>query len=274
VSTAANWRRVTLPTDWFGDMNADIRLSANSAKLGELAATNAAASVSLRDGRLEVGLAQAAFSGGSLAGNIAVTNAPDAAAIEAQLHANDVAFALAPPTLGLPHAVSGTASVLVDVTTKGHDLGAFLSQLTGTARISVKDGAVPLFGLADVAAAVGGPANPQPAEGFAAVAVDSASAGFSFSGGVGMLQRASVVTHAYSADMQGWIGLLDGTLGLNGAIKAVAGGSTTSPAPQPIAFTIDGTLAAPMAHSQEAAGPIPTPKPASPAPPPTPAPAN
>ena len=49
----------------------------------------------------------------------------------------------------------------------------------------------------------GGPANPQPAEGLASVAVDSASAGFSFSGGVGMLERGNVATKSYSADIQG-----------------------------------------------------------------------
>ena len=237
-------------------MNADIRLSANLAKIGDLTASNAAASVSLRDGRLEIGLAQAAFSGGSLSGNLALTDAVDSAAIEMQLRANDVTFALSPPTLSLQHAISGTASVLLDVGTKGHDLGAFVSQLTGTGRISVQSGTVPLFGLTDVAAATGGPANPQPAEGLATVAVDSASAGFSFSGGVAMLERGNVVTQNYSADIQGWIGLLDGTLGLNGAMQRAATDPAATPgqsATAPVGFTIEGTLAAPVAHTLDPA---------------------
>ena len=250
MSTTTDWRRVALLTDWFGTMNSDIRLSASTVRLGELTASDAAASVSLRDGRLEVGLARAIFGGGSLTGNLAMTDSANAseAAVEAQLRANDIAFALAASTLGLPQAISGTASVLVDVSTRGTDLGSLVGELSGTARLSVKDGAVPLFGLADVAAAAGGPANPLPAEGLAATAVNSASAGFSFSGGVGMLQRANVVAPSYSADMQGWIGLLDGTLGLNGTLKPGAVGSIASPATAPVGFTIDGTLAAPVAH--------------------------
>jgi AsmA protein len=237
-------------------MNADIRLSATSARIGELTASNAAASVSLRDRRLEIGLAQAAFNGGSLTGNVAVTDAVDARAVEMQLRATDVAFAFSPPTLGLPHAIGGTASVLVDVGTRGHNLGDLVSQLTGTTRINVSNGTVPVFGLADVIAASGGPANPQPAEGLASVAVDSASVGFSFSGGVGMLERGNVVTKGYAADVQGWIGLLDGTLGLNGAMKT---GATTAAVPEsaqsatpPINFTIEGTLVAPVAHTLDA----------------------
>ena len=35
IATSNNWRDVSLPTDWFDDINADIRLSANSARLGD-----------------------------------------------------------------------------------------------------------------------------------------------------------------------------------------------------------------------------------------------
>ena len=87
-------------------------------------------------------------------------------------------------------------------------------------------------------------------KGLASVAVDFASAEFSFSSGLGMLERGSVVTSSYSADVQGWIGLLDGSLGLNGAIlpgAPILQGVTTAPAVEPIGFSIGGTLAAPAA---------------------------
>ena len=70
IATSNNWRDVSLPTDWFDDINADIRLSANSVRLGDVTANNAAASVSMRDRRLEIGLARADFSGGSLRGTL------------------------------------------------------------------------------------------------------------------------------------------------------------------------------------------------------------
>ncbi len=247
MSTTPDWRQVALSTDWFGDMNADIRLSADSVRLGKLTAGSAAASVSLRDGRLEIGLARAVFGAGSLSGDLAITDSAAAAGavVEAQARANDIAFTLPPTAFGLPEEVSGTASVLVDVTTKGRDLGSLLGELTGTARLSVKDGAVPLFGLAEVATAPANVADPLPEDGLATTAVDSASIGLNFSGGVGMIEVGTVVTPSYSADVQGWIGLLDGSLGLNGAIKTGAAGSEGA---EPLRFTIEGTLARPEAR--------------------------
>jgi hypothetical protein len=67
-----------------------------------------------------------------------------------------------------------------------------------------------------------------------------------------MVQVGSIVTPSYSADVQGWIGLLDGSLGLNGAIKTgMAAASTVAtgaePA-EPLRFTIEGTLSRPVAR--------------------------
>jgi hypothetical protein len=77
-----------------------------------------------------------------------------------------------------------------------------------------------------------------------------------------------VVTPAYSADIRGWVGLKDGSLGLNGSIKtgapdasalvsADATGAELAPipagAPEPLRFTIEGTLAEPIARAVVAA---------------------
>lgn len=264
MANTADWRDVSLATDWLRDMNADIRLSATSAKLGKLSAGDAAASVSLRDGRLEIGLARAVFGSGSLAGNLAIADLPgDAGATaEAQVRASDIAFSLPPTTFGLPEATSGTGSLLLDLGTQGPDLGSLFRSLSGTARLSVKDGAVPLFGLAEVARAAQGAADTDFEE-LAAAPVVSATAGVNFSGGVGTLERASVVTADYSADLQGWIGLLDGSLGLNGTLDSGTTATVTPPAatlpqdaaaggispaePEPLRFTIEGTLREPVA---------------------------
>ena len=244
---------MALPTDWFADMNADIRLSASSVRLGNLTASNAAASVSLRDGRLEIGLGQAVFGGGSLTGDLAVTDSAEAAAIEAQLRANEIAFALAPATLGLPQAISGTASVLVDVSTKGGDLGSLLGELAGTARINVKDGAVPLFGLADVAASAGGPAEPDPAQG------SRGGRGRFRVGGLQLLRRRR---HAGARQRRHAI-LFGRRAGLDRPPRRHARterrdqdrrtllqGVTTAPTVEPIGFSIGGTLAAPAADRE------------------------
>jgi AsmA protein len=289
VATSPDWRRVALPTEWFGGMNADIRLSANAVQLGTLAASSAAASAMLHDGRLEIGLARALFGGGSITGTVAVTGAQKtrAAIVEVQLRGSDIAFAVPAATLDLPLSASGTTSLFLDLSTKGPDLGAMLGELSGAARLSVTNARVPLFGIAEVARAAGGAVpKPAPDQALELVPVSSASAGLRFASSVATLDRGEVATPSYAATVQGWIGMLDGSLGLNGIVTpggapASSTPSTTplpvaaSPAPAPpdaaapaaapvttppvvaslppapgIPFTIEGTLAAPVVRTQ------------------------
>jgi uncharacterized protein involved in outer membrane biogenesis len=244
LSTASDWRNVELPTRWFRDMNADIRLSANAVKLGSLTAGGTAASVSLRDARLEIGLARADLDGGNLAGGLAVAGG-DIPVVEAQLRAADIDVAHAGAAIGLPQAIAGSGSAVVDVATSGRDLGSLLDGLNGTARLDVRQGSVPTFGIGRVAAETGLTADRGPMEDLSPMPVEAASAGFTFSSGVAVLERARLITPSYSADAQGWIALRDGTLGLNGTMKASTAGAEESPS---FPFTIEGTLAHPEAQ--------------------------
>lgn len=270
VATSADWRRVALPTDWFGGMNADIRLSANAVQIGTLAASSAAASAILHEGRLEIGLARALFGGGSIAGTLAITGAQNGqpATAEAQLRGSDIAFAVPAATLKLPLSASGTTSLFVDLSTKGPDLGAMLGGLSGAARLTVTNANVPLFGIGEVARAAAGNAKPAQAPGQALelVPVTSASAGLRFSSSVLTLDRGEVVTPSYAASVQGWIGLLDGSLGLNGTVTpgGTAASSTPSLAPTPLQVTsaqgtseptATGTSTEPVAASPAAGAP-------------------
>jgi uncharacterized protein involved in outer membrane biogenesis len=243
----ADWRNVHFDTDWLRQLTADIRLSAAAAEIGALHFGNTAASVSLRDARLEIGIAQAAFSAGSVTGSLAVTYPADAKVpkVEAQLHATGVDLAAAAPSLGLPNGLLGAASVVADVTSQGSQFGALVSGLAGTLRFNLEQGAFPLLGIAEIARASGtGTASPQ-IESTAPTAVTALSAGFSLSGGVALLERGKVIASNFTADVQGWVGLTDGSLGLNGTIQP---GPPTAPTGAPAPFTIDGTLARPTAR--------------------------
>jgi AsmA protein len=245
-----DWRSVALGTGWFDDIGADIRLSAGSARIGALQFGDTAASVSLRDSRLEVGLAGAAFNGGSLSGALAVTHSADEnALVEVQLRGAEFNIAQAAQALGRMPGVAGTASVATDVESRGKDLGSLAAGLSGTARLDLKDGAFPLLGLAEIAVGGNG-ANPQQTGIAAASPVKSLAIGFSLAGGVAVLERAAVSALSFTADAKGWIGLLDGTLGLNGNLTPSVAGTIAEPA---IPFTVGGTIAQPIARPLAAA---------------------
>jgi AsmA protein len=249
LALGPDWRRVPLPTDWFGEMSADIRLSADSVKLGGFNAGSTAASVSLRDRRLEIGLARAALDAGGISGDLTLTDLPTApgADVAAQLRATDVNVADTAPFLGLPKTLAGTATAVVDVTAHGGDLGSLVESLGGTAELHVADGTVPLFGVAEMAAAASDASAPAPGAASGPTPVQSAVVGLSFLDGVGTIERASVVTPSYSVSAEGRIGLLDGGLSLNGTLNPGTPEAATGPeAP----FTIEGTLANPVAKRQ------------------------
>jgi AsmA protein len=242
---SADWRNVALATGWLHAFTADIRLSSGSVRLGEIEAGDTAASVSLREARLEIGLARAVLDGGVLAGDFAVVDLNGAPGlVEAQLRAKDVSLAATAAALGLPESTSGAGSAVLDVATSGGTPGDLLRNLGGSGNIELRNGAMPLFGMAELAA--GGTAPPD--SGFAtgvAAPFTSVSAELTFGRGIGVLDRASVSTSAFNAEARGWIGLLDGSLGLTGTVWPGAGGVTT----EARQFTIEGTLRRPVARS-------------------------
>jgi AsmA protein len=235
-----DWRSIDLATGWFEDLSADIRLSAGSVQLGGIRFGQTAASASLREARLEIGLAEAAFSGGTLSGDVALTHSAATldAAVEAQLRATDFDLAAAALALGLPPMLAGSASIAVDFAGSGKDFGSLVAGMRGTSVVSLRNGAVPLFGIAALAAGAAAapavdPSQPTP--------VDELAARLSFAGGTANLDDAKIVAPGFSAEAAGRMGLLDGSLGIDGTIRPAA-------AATPIPFAIGGTLARPLAR--------------------------
>jgi hypothetical protein len=103
--------------------------------------------------RLEIGLAEAAFSGGALSGMLAMAELPDGAGtqLEAQLRASDVDLAQAVPALGASRRRRRLASAGTDLRGSGADFGALVNTLSGTSSLDVRNGALPLFGMAELA---------------------------------------------------------------------------------------------------------------------------
>lgn len=250
-ASGQDWRGIGLGTGWFGGLQTDIRLSAGSVEVGNLRLGDAAATVSLRGARLEIGVAQAKLAGGGLTGALTIADiaeSPDAL-VGAQLRAGDLAIAQVAQVVGVPAGVTGTASVRTDLTSRGATLGALFDGLGGIARLDVENGTFPLLGIAEIA--VGGAGANPPATGIApATPVKGLTVGFSFAKGLAILERASVSALAFTADATGWIVLKDGTLGLNGTVRP---GALGAPPSLEMPFTIGGTLVKPVARPLAAA---------------------
>lgn len=214
------WRELRIDTDWFDNFDADVRLSADQITAGRYTFGNTAASAFLTDRLLEIGLAQAEFYKGTLSGNVSITDLRGDAGQTAdiQLRATDfnlgetIRLAFDSPEFG------GTATMSVDLETRGKSLGEQADALAGSLTLLSVDGGIPDFGM--VAASDALAAN-TPLEGVSR-------------GGVAFYQRLKLhgsirnsqlvletlllEAKSYSASLNGTVNMADRMIELDGAI--------------------------------------------------------
>jgi AsmA protein len=240
-SNGEDWQSVGIDTDWFRMLNSDVRLSAERLSLGRLALNNAALSVLLKEGRLELGLAQAGFYGGSMSGTFSLMDAANGpgAVSEAQLRASDFNLSEVRSSLGIAADLSGISTVAVDLKTAGETLGQLVAGLEGTVAVGAAQGTLPPLGLDAVAAALRTGNIPAPADPAQATAFERLQASLGFAEEAAVLQQAALDTSAYAAVMSGQIALRTGAVALRGALSLAGSDGPAAP------FMIDGTLGTP-----------------------------
>lgn len=235
-----DWQSVSIDTDWFRTFNSDVRLSAERLSLGQVALDNAAVSLLLKEGRLEIGLAQAGFYGGTISGTMSVSDSefgPGASA-EAQLRASDFNLRQARASLGIEADLSGLSTVAMDVRTAGETLGELVAGLDGQISLGAASGTLPLA-LESVARAIQAGDFQGTFDPGSATVFDKLDAAFGFGGQAAVLQRAALDASGYAAELSGYIGLHTGSVALNGALSLAGNDAPAAP------FTVNGTLRQP-----------------------------
>lgn len=214
------WRERRIDTDWFDNFDADVRISAESIVAGRYTFGSTAASAFMTNRLLEFGLAQAMFYGGVLSGTISVTDLEGIAGqvADIQLRASEfnlgetVGAATGSPDLG------GTATMSLDLETRGDTLGAQADSLTGSLTVVSTEGGIPDFGL--------GAASDALAAGTPLHGVSRGGASFyqrlKIGGRIGgrrvILDDLLLAASDYSASLKGTISLADHRIDLTGSI--------------------------------------------------------
>ncbi|WP_161142421.1 AsmA family protein [Propylenella binzhouense] len=234
------WREIDLDTSWYRALNADVRLSAKSVAAGQFEAGATAATAVLRDGRLEVGIAQAAFYEGTLSGTIAVTDDPRSERfdVEAQLRATDVSLAQVVRRVAPASTIAGRATIAGEIATEGANAGELVAGLSGAARAKIDKGNLPTFGLSALAAALreGRPLSAAPVPSVAPV--DSARASIRFESGSALVDNLTLLFGANEATLDGAVDLDTGALALAGTMSAGTAAAAE--------FGVTGTLSDPV----------------------------
>lgn len=137
-----------LNAESFARFDADMRLSASKVLFGAVEAEEAAASITLRDGLMEVNLGDASVFGGEATGTFSL--APWREGVRARLAARLQDFALErflSGTFGLDR-LTGAGSLAFDLSGAGTSWDEIRSGLAGDGRLSLRDGALEGIALA------------------------------------------------------------------------------------------------------------------------------
>jgi len=208
-----------------GSLVLDLRLSAGTVRLGPLAARQSAASILLRDGRLEIAVANAILAGGPLTGVFALQAGErgEGALLRVRFSASALDLAGLPQLLpGL--GTRGIVTIAADLAAQGTTLGALLASLEGTLAVSAAESEGPDLGFAALAEALASGATPaviEPQGG--TTRYDRVSLDIVFGDGAGRVREARAATAGFEAAMSGVIDLATGTAALAGRLATPDG---------------------------------------------------
>ena len=123
-------------------VDADIRISAAEMILGSIRIGKTAAAVGIKDGKLDIAVGEAEFYGGNLAARIAAGLEGEVLATTAHAKFTDVSALVALNDLVGIAALDGTATVTVDVGSRGRSWAEVAHGIAGTANVAITNGAL------------------------------------------------------------------------------------------------------------------------------------
>lgn len=123
-------------------LNADLELTADSVKIGDITLSNAALSAALENGVLRTDLNKFSTFGGAWNGNVVVDSSNVVPAVQFKLGASNVAAETLLGTLTGFDRLSGIGEFAVDVQADGASIKQIVNRLDGTVSLNLDEGAL------------------------------------------------------------------------------------------------------------------------------------
>ena len=147
---------VALPLAELGDL--DLRISTGRVVIGSLQIGDAAASASIKDGKLAIEIGEASFHDGQIQASLSAEMRGPELAASAEAEIDGVPARAALIDLAGIDALDGLGTVSLDLSTAGRSWSELARGLAGTARLSVADGSFADANLVRFGALLGNPA--------------------------------------------------------------------------------------------------------------------
>lgn len=252
-----HWSKHTINTNWFDDLDADLRLSADRIVAGRYELGSAAASAFLSERQLQVGVAESAFYGGTISGTISVADLPKKAGqkIAVQLRAAEFDLGSAVKLAGISQRVSGNATMTVDLATSGASLGEQFHNTEGSFAVRSVSGEIPDLGIAYAWQALSTSAGMKGDGTNSASTYRRLDVDGTLNRRVVVLENVSLDSGAYTASLKGTFRMADQTVALAGHLAAHDDHESGA------RFSIDGRLSEPWLTMDPAQDPSMQPRP-------------
>ncbi len=221
-----------LPLDQIGDV--DLRVSTGQLKAGSLTIGRTAATAILKKGRLVVTVGEAQLGDGTAEARLVLDTDSGATTGSTQLKLHDVALSSVLGDLAGLIAFDGTANGNINVHGHGRNLGDFMGNLAGKARITITDGAFKGVDLASLPAAL------QHPEGYAiggSTAFTTAGCTLAFADGLVTTDDFRAEGRDFTLTLGGHAGLLQPSIAARGVLSLGNGNGAS----QDLPFLVDGT---------------------------------
>jgi AsmA protein len=138
-------------------VDADIAVSAGQAFLGVSPVGDLSASMTIRNGSLNLDIGDGSSYGGKFKAHIELARNQEALSAHVTASAADVGVLSALQDLAGMSALDGSATASLDMSGRGKTWGEFARSIGGSARVEVRDGTLAGFDVGAVADAMGGP---------------------------------------------------------------------------------------------------------------------
>ncbi len=231
--------------------NADLRLSADQLRVGGETAGRMAASLALRDGRLDLAIGDLQIYGGRLTASLSaeMTGEAPSANLQAKVDALPLKAALSDLT-GIT-ALDGTASGTLSLQGRGASWNALVAALTGRGSLAIADGTIEGIGIDVLTGSTAAPASLESRLFNGRSRFSSARGEVTIASGAVSAPAISVIGAGYRLDMAAEAELGSPTIHARG--EATIGGQRVPPVALP--FTIGGTWIHPVLTPELAAAP-------------------
>jgi AsmA protein len=215
-----DWHERTVETDWFDNLDTDLRLSANAMEAGPYILGSMAASVILNGRKLEVGLAQSTFYDGIASGTISATDLDrdKGQKVGIQLRLTDFNLGQAIKMAGSPSDFGGTATMNIDVEAEGRTLGQQFDNLAGSISLLAVNGGAPDLGLGAAADALAANAPLNGISRGGASFYERLEIGGTIKSGSLSFSNLLITASAYAANLKGSFGVKSGEVNLTGSM--------------------------------------------------------